>query len=168
MALIHKGNKQQHVLAHEHHDPLWALQQDLNKTMGHFYDLFDAKHFSLDHFENLKLSPCMDLAETKNCYKIEIEMPGLDEKDIHITIDDNLLTVIGEKTVSKKDEASTFIDREIKYGRYERCITLPKHADLEKVSANFKKGMLWITIPKVVGKKCSSRQVNITRVENKK
>ncbi|MDP3706407.1 MAG: Hsp20/alpha crystallin family protein [Legionellaceae bacterium] len=149
-------------------NPLLTLQHDLSKTMSHFYDLFEPKHFNMDHFENIKLSPCMDLVETKDHFKIEVEMPGLDEKNIKVSICDNMLSICGEKSLSKKDLSKNYIDREIRYGRYERSISLPQTADWEHVSATFKKGMLWITIPKKASKKSSSRDVKICRMDAKK
>lgn len=170
MASIQKTNKSNlpiDVMGHEL-NPLLTLQHDLSKTMSHFYDLFEPKHFNIEHFENIKLSPCMDLVENKDHFKIEVEMPGLDEKDIKVSICDNLLTIVGEKSLSKKDVKKNFIDREIRYGRYERSISLPQTADWNHVSASFKKGMLWIMIPKISSKKSCSRDVKVCRMDDKK
>lgn len=92
-------------------------------------------------------------------------MPGMDEKDVTVSLKDNLLTVHGEKSISKKDERKNYIAREISYGRYERSITLPQSADGEKVSASFKKGMLWVTIPKKADSKGNGRQIKIEKAE---
>ena len=92
-------------------------------------------------------------------------MPGMDEKDVTVSLKDNLLTIHGEKSTSKKDERKNYIAREISYGRYERSITLPQAADGEKVSASFKKGMLWVTIPKKAGSKGNGRQIKIEKAE---
>ncbi|MDF1757761.1 MAG: Hsp20/alpha crystallin family protein [Legionellaceae bacterium] len=168
MSNSNKARKPKLDLIEEHEfNPLLTLQQDLNTTMTHFYDLFEPGHYNADHFENIKLSPAMDLVECKHEFRIEVEMPGLDESNIKVSIDNNNLTVIGEKSFSKRDRSKTFIDREIKYGRYERNISLPQTADLEKVTASFNKGMLWITIPKKDNKKCCRRDVKIRRGNEK-
>lgn len=124
-------------------NPFVHIQQEVDKVLHGFYDIFESKPFELAHFEKLGMSSAMDLVEDRNGFKIEVEMPGLDEKDIKISLNDNLLVISGEKSVSKKDEQKKYIAREISYGRYERCITLPQSSDLNKISANFKKRRLW-------------------------
>ncbi len=141
-------------------NPLLTLQQDLNKTMSHFYDLFEPANFGLEHLENLSISPSMDIVETKQCFRIEVEMPGIDEKNIKVSIDDNNLTISGEK-IQSKTETRHYIDREIRYGCYERSITLPKSADWEHVSATFDNGILCVTIPKIHGKKSCRKDVKV-------
>ncbi len=170
MANVHKISKikgDNHTLL-QSFDPLLTLQHDLSKTMSHFYDLFEPKQTILGHFEDLKLSPLMDFVEMKDHFRLEVEMPGLNEKDIRVTIHDNLLTIIGEKSVSKKDANKNFIDREIRYGSYERTIALPQTADWDHISASFKKGMLWVTIPKKASKKRGARDVKICCLDETK
>jgi HSP20 family protein len=167
MSNSQRATKPRFDLIEQEFDPLRTLQQDLNKTMTHFYDLFEPGNFNVEHFENIKLSPAMDLIESEYNFKVEVEMPGLDEKNIKVTVSDNTLTVIGEKSLSSCEDTKNFIDREIRYGRYERSISLPQTADLEKVSASFKKGMLWVTIPKRNTKKTCVTNVKITRCDNK-
>jgi HSP20 family protein len=143
--------------------PFLTIQKEVDKAMNGFYDLFETKPFDLEGFENLSLSPSMDLVEDENSYKLEVEMPGMDEKDITVSLNDNLLTIQGEKSTSKKNERKNYRAREIHYGRYERCITLPQAADGNKISASFKKGMLWITIPKREGSKENGHQIKIEK-----
>lgn len=90
----------------------------------------------------------MDVVEDKDHFSIQLEMPGMDEKDIHLSITDNVLTISGEKSTSKKNKNKKYVSREISYGKYERSISLPSSVDVDKVKANFKKGMLWIQLPK--------------------
>lgn len=156
-----------HIAKKESHkkmiNPFVHIQQEVDKVLHGFYDIFESKPFELANFEKLSLSPAMDLVEDKNGFKIEVEMPGLDEKDIKITLNDNLLTISGEKSISKKDEQKNYIAREISYGCYERTITLPQSSDLDKISANFKKGMLWINIPKKLTSTKKSQEIQIKK-----
>ena len=141
-------------------NPLLTLQEDLNKTMTHFYDLFEPANYNLDHFDDLQMSPKLDIIETQKEFCVEVEMPGLDEKNIKVTVDDNTLTIFGEKLRTKHSN-SRFVDREIKYGRYERSISLPKGADWEHVTANFENGILTVLIPKIHARKCNPKAVKI-------
>lgn len=147
-------------------NPFLSIQKEVDKALHGFYDIFEAKPFNLREFENLSIAPSMDLVEDKQSYKVEVEMPGMDEKDITISINDNILTVQGEKSTSKKDEHKNYIAREISYGRYERSISLPQAADGDKATASFKKGMLWITIPKRAGHKGNGHQIKIEKSEH--
>ena len=156
-------NKSSHSLEKHLMNPFLLIQKEVDKALHGFYDLFESKPFNLQEFEKLNLSPSMDLVEDDKCYKIEVEMPGLDEKDISISLNNNLLTIQGEKSISKKDNHKNYIAREISYGRYLRSISLPQAADSDKAMASFKKGMLWITIPKKAGVKSNGHQIKIEK-----
>ena len=157
--------KSSHNLVGDIMNPFLTIQKEVDKALHGFYEMFESKPLSLKEFEHMTLAPSMDLMEDENSYKLEIEMPGMDEKDIKVSLKDNLLTIHGEKSTSRKDERQNYIAREINYGRYERSITLPQASDSDKVTASFKKGMLWITIPKKAGSKGNGHQIKIQRVE---
>lgn len=164
MANLQKGNHQpSRDLTRQIMNPFVSIQKEVDRALNGFYDMFETKPFNLKEFENLSIAPSMDLVEDEQCYKLEVEMPGMDEKDITISLNDNLLTVQGEKSTSKKDARKNYIAREISYGRYERSISLPQAADADKATASFKKGMLWITIPKKAGHKENGHQIKIQK-----
>lgn len=146
-------------------NPLTRLHEEIDHAMQDFYNLFESAGSRLGVFENLRLSPSIDLVEDKESFKIECEMPGMGEEDIKISINENTITIEGEKTISKKDEKKNFLSREISYGRYERSLSLPPTANLDKAKASFKKGMLWITIPKKTLGKNSVRKINIEKAK---
>lgn len=160
MAILKKHHQSDNVIS-----PFLRLQQEVNHAMSDFYDLFEPMSIDLKKFENLKLSPALDIVEDKDCFKIEVEMPGMSEKDITVTFNDNRITIEGEKSTSKKDEKKNFVSREITYGRYERSVSLPLTADVDKATASFKKGMLWVTIPKKNQSKVSSKSIKIEKAE---
>ncbi len=143
--------------------PLTSLHQEVSKAMNDFYDLFESRQFGLKGFENLKISPALDIVEDENAFKIEAEMPGMGEEDITVSISDNMLTIEGEKSTSKKDEDKNYLSREIGYGHYERSISLPQSADTENAKASFKKGMLWVEIPKKSSSKNKKRQLKVEK-----
>lgn len=145
-------------------NPFTRIQKNLGHMLHHFYDLSDLKPF--EQWEGFKLSPAIDIVEDKTCFKIEVEMPGLDESDVQVLTDENILTIIGEKSCSKKDENKNYLSREIDYGRYERNISLPPTADISKISATFKKGMLWVIVPKRdLETRCAKRKIAIQRLQ---
>ncbi|MCW8471538.1 Hsp20/alpha crystallin family protein [Fluoribacter gormanii] len=160
MASLKKYHQSENVIS-----PFLRLQQEVNHAMSDFYDLFEPMSIDLKKFENIKLSPALDIIEDKDFFKIEAEMPGMSEEDITVTFNDNKLTIEGEKSTSTKDEKKNFVSREITYGRYERTVSLPLTADVDKSTASFKKGMLWVTIPKKALGKGSSKSIKIEKAE---
>ncbi|QBR85287.1 Hsp20/alpha crystallin family protein [Legionella israelensis] len=146
-------------------NPFATLQHEMNKVMDDFYDLFETGKPKLESFDNLRLSPPVDVVEDDKSYKLEVEMPGMGEEDIQVSVDGHVLTIEGEKSTSKKDEKKNYISREISYGRYVRSITLPESADLDKASASFKKGMLWVEIPKKAGSQSKKRKIDIKKAK---
>ncbi|HAT8179961.1 TPA: Hsp20 family protein [Legionella pneumophila] len=146
--------------------PFLRLQQEVNHAMSDFYNLFDPQRSAnLEQFEHISLTPSLDIVEDKDSFKIEAEMPGLGEEDIKVSFCENRLTIEGEKSTSKKDENKNYISREISYGRYERTISLPLSADVDKATASFKKGMLWITIPKKTKTKEDVKTIKIEKAK---
>ncbi|PWY54359.1 Hsp20/alpha crystallin family protein [Legionella qingyii] len=160
MASLKKYHQSENVIS-----PFLRLQQEVNHAMNDFYDLFEPMSTDLKKFENIKLSPALDIIEDQEFFKIEAEMPGMSEKDITVTFNDNKLTIEGEKSTSKKDEKKNFVSREITYGRYERTVSLPLTADVDKATASFKKGMLWVTIPKKALGTGNSKSIKIEKAE---
>lgn len=146
--------------------PFLRLQQEVNHAMSDFYNLFEPqKSANLAQFEHINITPSLDIVEDKDNFKIEAEMPGMGEEDIKVSFCENRLTIEGEKSTSKKDENKNYISREISYGRYERTISLPLSADVSKASASFKKGMLWITIPKKAESRGNVKTIKIEKVK---
>jgi len=92
--------------------------------------------------------PSIDIEEGKETINVKAEMPGIDEKDLDVKIENNVLILSGEKKEEKKEEKKNYIFSERKYGSFYRSITLPEGIDREKVKATFKKGVLQIEIPK--------------------
>lgn len=151
---LHRGN------------PFTALQAELDRVMGDFYNLFETPHLPLGNFEALTISPSIDIVEDKDNFKVEAEMPGLGEDDIHIDISDGQLMIRGEKTTSKQDKGKNYLAREIGYGAYERTIALPDTADIDQAKASFKKGMLWITIPKKAEAVQHRREIKVEKASS--
>ena len=92
--------------------------------------------------------PAVDIRETPEQLTIVTELPGLDKKDVNITIENQVLTIAGERTFEKetKDETCHRIERS--YGSFSRSFTLPSNLKIDKVEAKFDKGVLSIAIPK--------------------
>jgi len=92
--------------------------------------------------------PSLDLAETDNELVVKAELPGMDPKDIDISLSDGMLTIKGEKKQEKEEKKSDYHFIERSYGSFTRSIQLPRQVEREKISASYKNGLLRITLPK--------------------
>ena len=92
--------------------------------------------------------PSLDLAETDNELVVKAELPGMDPKDIDISLSDGMLTIKGEKKQEKEEKKSDYHFVERSYGAFTRSIQLPKQVQREKINASYKNGLLRITLPK--------------------
>ena len=92
--------------------------------------------------------PAIDLVEEKDHFVLKADLPGLDEKDVSIEIQDNTLTVAGERKAETESRDRGWYRAERSYGRFSRALTLPDGVDADAVTAEFDKGVLEVRIPK--------------------
>jgi len=110
---------------------------------------------------NTSFAPAVDVYEDEHNVTLKIEVPGIDEKDIDVRIENNVLTVHGERKFEKEEKEENFRRVERQYGSFTRSFTLPTTVDAEKVSANYDKGMLKIGLPKKAEAKPKQIKVNV-------
>jgi len=94
------------------------------------------------------LKPALDIQETDKQYKIALEVPGVEEKDIQITLDNDVLMVRGEKRQEQEKKEGGFHRVERSYGSFQRALNLPDDANQDSIKASFKNGVLTVTIDK--------------------
>lgn len=119
-------------------------QTGLNRTR----DLWDW----FDNMFNASWSPgvvpAMDLEETEDAYRIHAELPGVDPKELDISVRNEVLTISGEKKQQSESEGSDYYRMERRYGAFSRTVRLPGGVDSENIQANSHNGVLTLTIPK--------------------
>jgi HSP20 family protein len=93
-------------------------------------------------------APAMDLLETDDHFVLRADLPGMTESDVNIELEDNVLTVSGERKAEHEDKREGFYRVERAFGSFSRSLTLPRGVDAEAVSASFDKGVLEVRIPK--------------------
>ncbi|WPY01869.1 Hsp20/alpha crystallin family protein (plasmid) [Candidatus Trichorickettsia mobilis] len=94
------------------------------------------------------LSPRMDISETDAEYKIEVELPGIKQQDIEVKMDNNILTIKGQREEEKEEKERTYYTRERYYGSFQRSVSLPNNVNPDDIEAKFDNGILHIQIPK--------------------
>jgi HSP20 family protein len=108
-----------------------------------------------------RFAPPVDVYEDEHNVTLKIEVPGIDEKDIDVRIENNVLTVHGERKFEKEEKEENFRRVERQYGSFTRTFALPNTVDSEKVSANYDKGILKIALPKKAEAKPKQIKVNV-------
>ena len=113
-------------------------------------------------------APAIDIYETEDSLVVEAEVPGVDPKDISVSLDDGVLTMRGERKLEKEVKEENYHRVERAYGAFRRGIRLPPDLDPEKVRASFDNGVLKVTVEKVPPKKPKSISVEVQSKKEKK
>jgi HSP20 family protein len=121
-----------------------------------FYPVIRKDH----HFKN---TPAVNILEEEDQYTIELAAPGLDKKDLHVDLKDDLLTISSEKREESKEESEGKLTRqEFSYSSFCRSFTLPETVDKDKIKAVHKNGVLTVNIPKLEESKTNiSKEIRI-------
>jgi HSP20 family protein len=123
-----------------------------NLTRGFFDDFFDMMEIPnrgrRNWFDGGMLSPAVDLIDKQDSLVAKVELPGIEKKDVKLSLNDSNLTIQGELKKDEETKKEDYYYRERAYGSYSRTISLPTEIDKEKIKAKFKNGILEITMPK--------------------
>jgi HSP20 family protein len=127
-------------------DPFLSLHREVNR-------LFDETLRGLPEWSGDELPPSivstrMNVSETDSEITVTAELPGVSEKDVDVSLDDDVLAIRGEKRMEKKDEKESFHFVERAFGSFQRSVRLPYAVDPDKVEAKFENGVLTIRLPK--------------------
>lgn len=107
-------------------------------------------------------TPRMDVRETDEAYEFQVEMPGLEEKDIEVSIEEGVLTLSGKRAEEKDEESEGVRHVETYRGSFHRAVKLPAGIDENAVTAGYKNGILTVKVPKVPEAKTEARQIPIS------
>lgn len=109
------------------------------------------------------LAPRIDVTETDKAFNLTAELPGVEEKDVDVSLSGNVLTIKGEKKseYEEKDEKKNYHRVERSYGSFQRSLTLPEEVDQAKIDASFKNGVLTIEIPKTAEKTPEIQKIKV-------
>jgi HSP20 family protein len=112
---------------------------------------------------NRRWTPAMDLVETEDHFVLRADLPGMSESDVTIELEDNVLTVAGERKAEHEEKREGFYRVERAFGRFSRSLTLPKGIDPEGVTAQFGSGVLEVRVPKPEQRK--PRRISISAAD---
>lgn len=145
-------------------DPFTAMRRDMDRLFDDMWKGFGNGGGSLPAvFGNGSAVPRIDVKETTAGLEVSAELPGVDEKDIEVQLQDDVLTIRGEKKIEKEegDKEKGYHVMERSYGSFARSVALPFEADSDKVSADFSKGVLKIVIPRPAEVAAKTKKIEV-------
>jgi HSP20 family protein len=108
------------------------------------------------------VTPALDIVEKDSAFEITAELPGLDAKNIELSVSDDVLTIKGEKNEEREEKTKDRYVSERRYGSFRRSVQLPSSVDANKIEANYKSGILTVTLPKSAEAKKKQTAIPIT------
>jgi HSP20 family protein len=131
------------------YDPFRDFQREMNRLFDDFFGDFPlAFRRGERELESAAFAPRVDVSETEKEVKVSAELPGMEEKDISVEMDEMSISIRGERKEEQEEKGKNWYRREQSYGAFHRSIPLPASVEGEKAKAKFKKGILTVTVPK--------------------
>lgn len=141
---------------------LISMEKEFGKIFDSFNNRFGLKTSNEDEdFANAVWSPLTDIREDENKYSLHLDLPGVKKEDVKITYNNGQLAISGERNFEKEDKNAKYHHIERAFGKYYRSFNLPEKILEDGIDAEFKDGMLNITIPKAEEAKPKQIEVKI-------
>jgi HSP20 family protein len=144
-------------------DPFTSFRREMDRLFDDFFTpaLAPAEGRSFASGNGGALWPSLDVRETEQAYEVTAELPGLEQKDVELTLRDNALVLTGEKRQERNEEDGGRRWSERSFGRFERVVPLDAEVDADKVEAGFRNGVLKVTLPKNPKAQDKTRKIEI-------
>ena len=137
--------------------------EDVSRRLSH---LLSRSHIPIESgqemLEMADWTPSVDVSETDTAYLIKGEIPGVKKEDVKVSIQNGVLTIAGERNIEKEEKGKKFHRIERSYGSFMRSFHVPNDADESAVKAEFKDGMLNVTLPKSAVAKHSAIEISVS------
>ena len=141
--------------------PFFSLQREMNRIFDDFFQGWDTAPFAGSSARLEQFHPSIDVRESEKEISVKAELPGLEEKDVEVLLDNETLTIKGEKKEEREKKGKSYYHVECSYGSFHRVIPLPASIDQKKVQAQFKNGVLSITLPKTEEARTKGKKIPI-------
>ncbi|MGP1382487.1 MAG: Hsp20/alpha crystallin family protein [Thainema sp.] len=126
--------------------------QDIQREMNRLFNDVLSSSARPDGF-GLSFSPAAELEETDDNYQLKLEIPGMEPKELNVEVTAESVSISGERKSEKTEESNGSTRSEFRYGRFQRVIPLPGRIDNQNVTADYKNGVLHLTLPKAEDEK---------------
>jgi HSP20 family protein len=159
MAIVPSRKNEERSLAQGAGEPLSHLRNQINRV---FNDFFGESWLTPRREMAAGFWPQVDVTETDKEIKVSADIPGVEPKDIDVSVEDGMLIIKGEKKYEREEKEKGQYRMERSYGSFERAIELPAEVDESKAKAEFKKGVLRLTLPKRPGAPSRRKKIPVT------
>ncbi|MBD2525830.1 Hsp20/alpha crystallin family protein [Nostoc sp. FACHB-133] len=141
-----------------HWEPMREIEH-LQRRMNHIFErMFPSGNGGVSA---LNFIPSAEMEETADAVRLRLEIPGLESKDLNVEVTEESVSISGDRKSETTTEEKGIVRSEFRYGKFERLIPLPAHVQNDKAQAEYKNGILILTIPKVEGEKKKSVKINV-------
>ena len=144
-------------------DELNSFQRQINRLFDNFFSRTTSLMPLEESVNSWEFGPPVDIYEDDQRLAFKVEVPGIDEKDINVEIENNVLTVRGERKLERDMKEENFRRMERHYGAFSRSFTFPSTVDPEKIEANYSHGVLAIQMPKRAEARAKQIKVNVSK-----
>ena len=151
------GNQAASVYRGSDMDPFLSLHRNVNRLIDEVFRGFDTPSGFGQMMTRNGTWPTVEVSENDKEIRVIAEVPGLEEKDVEVMLDDGVLTLRGERKSETEDKDRQFSERY--YGRFERRLALGHEVEEDKVAATFKNGVLLVTLPKTAKAQASAKRI---------
>ncbi len=150
----------------ENYEPFHSLQREIDRVFNDFSrgDFSRGAPFPLAARNGngaTRLMPSVDVSETESALEVTTELPGVDEKDIEVTLSEHVLTIKGEKKAESEKGEKNYHMVERSYGSFHRSLTVPFEAAADEIEAKFENGVLKVTLPKPPEIEAKTRKIPV-------
>lgn len=145
----------------EQEHPLDVFHRDFDSLFENLWRGFDLPMLGRHEVPFGAMTPTMDVTEDEDRFRIAVELPGMDEKDVEVVLSDDVLTIKGEKRVETEETEKPYAYMERSYGSFRRSIPLDVEVVTDKIEATFDKGVLTINLPKTAEAKKAYKKIPV-------
>lgn len=159
LPLKRRGDKL--AVQRENESPMMAIQNEMNRLFDNFFaDPFELTPLAIRKLP-AEFTPRVNVSESATAMQVTAELPGMDEKDIQISLEQDCLVLSGEKKSETEETGKNFHRYERSSGSFQRVIPLVSEIQEDKVEASFKNGVLTITLPKVASAAKAAKKITV-------
>lgn len=140
-----------------------SFREKISDVLEDMWEKIGQYHMGVSGQAAHDVKPSTDLSEAENTLTYSLELPGMDDGDIEVSIDSGRLVIRGEKRDEREESGENYIFKERRFGRFERAFALPANVEEDNIKAVFDKGVLTVKLPCERGREKPSRKIEVTR-----
>jgi len=142
-------------------DPFADMDTMFNRMLSGHFARWPRLALGADENRKLEWSPSTDISETDKDYVIRAELPAVKKEDVHVTFEDGMITIKGERKQQKEEKNEKYHRVESFYGAFERTFSLPENVNSDAIRCESKDGILTVHIPKTENLKQKAKQISV-------